>query len=63
MQELMIKPIIHSFDTVKEFAKAFEIGKADLVLTNEYIYQPFFGALDLECDVIYQEKYGAGKCI
>ena len=30
--------------------------KGDLVITNEYIYEPFFGKMDLECDVIFQEK-------
>lgn len=33
----------------------------NLVITNEYIYQPFFGNFGLKCDVIFQEKYGAGE--
>lgn len=61
MQQLMIRPTIHKFDTAKEFAKEFAIGEGDLVLTNAYIYEPYFGSMNLGCDVIYQEKYGAGE--
>lgn len=61
MKELMIRPDIFRFATAHEFAEEFAIGKGDLVLTNEYIYNPFFGDLHLDCDVIFQEKYGAGE--
>lgn len=61
MQELMLKPTIYKYDTAKEFAEEFKVGKGDLVITNEYIYNPYFGDLDLGCDVIFQEKYGAGE--
>ena len=61
MQELMIKPTIHRIATAREFAEEFKIGAGDLVITNEYIYKPFFGELNLACDVIFQEKYGAGE--
>ena len=50
MKQLAVKPEIHKFETAKEFAEAFKLGKDDLVITNEYIYKPFF-----------QEKYGAGE--
>ena len=61
MQQLMLKPTIYKYDTCKKFADEFHIEKGDLVITNEYIYEPFFGKMDLECDVIFQEKYGAGE--
>lgn len=61
MQQLMIRPTIHKFDTAKEFAEGFSLGKGDLILTNQYIYEPCFGSLGLSCDVIYQEKYGSGE--
>ena len=61
MKQLSIKPDIYKYDTAKAFAEAFQLGKGDLVITNEYIYNPYFGELGLECDVIYQEKYGAGE--
>ncbi|MGN0338307.1 MAG: 4-hydroxybutyrate dehydrogenase [Lachnospiraceae bacterium] len=61
MQQLMIRPTIHKFDTAKEFAEEFALGEGDLILTNAYIYEPYFGSMNLGCDVIYQEKYGAGE--
>ena len=61
MRELMIKPVLYQFEKVKQFTDEFQLGKEDLVITNEYIYQPYFGQLNLQCDVIYQEKYGIGE--
>ena len=61
MKMLSIKPTIYKFKTAEEFAAEFKIGEGDLVITNEYIYQPFFGKLNLGCDVLYQEKYGVGE--
>lgn len=61
MNQLMMKPLIAKYATCKEFAEEYKIGKGDLVITNEYIYEPNFGDLNLECDVIFQEKYGAGE--
>ncbi|MCD8300517.1 MAG: 4-hydroxybutyrate dehydrogenase [Clostridiales bacterium] len=61
MKQFMVKPEILKYDTCKDFAEDFKIGKDDLVITNEYIYQPFFGDLNLDCEVIFQEKYGVGE--
>ena len=61
MLQLKFKPELHYFDTCREFVEAFHVEKSDIVLTNEYIYQPFFGAYDLPAQVICQEKYGAGE--
>lgn len=61
MKQLMLKPDIYKYDTAKEFAAEFNIGAGDLILTNAYIYEPYFGELNLECDVIFQEKYGMGE--
>jgi 4-hydroxybutyrate dehydrogenase len=61
MKQLLIKPEIHQYDTCREFCEAFSVGEGDLIITNEYIYQPMFGALNLKADVLYQEKYGAGE--
>ena len=44
MKMLSIKPTIYKFKTAEEFAAEFKIGVGDLVITNEYIYQPFFGS-------------------
>ncbi len=61
MKELAIKPQIFSFDTCKEFCEAYKIGDGDLIITNEYIFNPYFTELGIKADVLYQEKYGAGE--
>lgn len=58
MKELMIKPDIYHFDTVRSFVEEFQIGEGDLVVTNEYIYKPFFGELDRDRMIkIYKELF------
>lgn len=61
MNQIIFKPELHKFLSCKEFAEDFHLGKGDLVLSNEFIYQPYFGDLNLDCRVIYQEKYGSGE--
>lgn len=61
MKEIIWKPELHRFGSCKEFVEEFRLGASDLILTNEYIYQPYFGAMNLECTVLYQERYGMGE--
>ena len=61
MKLLQLKPEIYHYDTCGEFARDLKLGRGDLVLTNRYIYEPCFGALNLSCDVIFQENYGQGE--
>ena len=61
MKELMIKPTIYTFSTAAEFAEKFKIGKGDLIITNQYIYDPIMKPLGLKCDTLFQEKYGTGE--
>ena len=61
MKQLSIKPTIHKFENVRDFAQEFKLSKGDLVITNQYIWEPYFGDLNLDCDVIFQEKYGKGE--
>lgn len=61
MKQLSIKPTIHKFENTRDFAQEFKLGKDDLVITNQYIWEPYFGDLNLDCDVIFQEKYGKGE--
>lgn len=61
MQQLIVKPSLYYFDTCQQFAENFNIGEGDLVLTNRYIYEPFFSSLGLNCQVIYQEEFGTGE--
>ena len=53
MKEIIWKPELHRFSSCKEFVEEFRLGASDLILTNEYIYQPYFGAMNLECAVLY----------
>lgn len=61
MRQLLLRPEVQSYDTFKEFAAEFKLGSEDLILTNEYIYNPYMKDLNLGCRVIFQEKYGAGE--
>lgn len=61
MREIIFNPELYSFDTCREFVEEFHLDASDLILTNEYIYRPYFGEMGLECSVIYQEKYGMGE--
>ncbi len=61
MQALKLKPVIHYFDTFKEFNDEFKLGKGDILVTNEWMYKPYVEGLGIDIPVIYQEKYGAGE--
>jgi 4-hydroxybutyrate dehydrogenase len=61
MKMLSVKPTIDLYGGCKEFADALRIGEKDLVITNKYIYDPFFGSMGLKCKVLYQEEYGTGE--
>ncbi|MBU3092952.1 4-hydroxybutyrate dehydrogenase [Clostridium sp. CM028] len=61
MKLFSIKSQIHKFDTAKDFAETFNIGEGDFVLSNEFIYNPFFGSLNLNAEVVFLEKYGVGE--
>lgn len=61
MREISIRPEIYSFDSAAEFVREFGIGEGDLMITNEYIYEPYFKALCSGCGIIFQEKYGSGE--
>jgi len=61
MRQLLLRPQLYQFAKCRDFAKEFEVGKGDLVITNEFIYAPFFGGLNLGADVLFQEKYGKGE--
>ena len=61
MIELQLKPTLYTYESCREFVDDLHLGKGDLIVTNEYIYEPNFGNMDLDCAVIFQEKYGAGE--
>ena len=61
MQELRVVPSIHYFDTFKDFNDEFKLGKGDILVTNQWMYDPYVKPLGIDMPVVYQEKYGAGE--
>ncbi len=61
MIQLIFKPSVCKFSTCREFAEEFKIGEGDLVLSNEYIYKPYFDGLNLPVTTVFQEKFGTGE--
>ena len=61
MRQIILKPEIQKYATCKEFCEDFNIKEDDLIITNEYIYNPNFSQIGLKCHVLFQEKYGAGE--
>lgn len=61
MQALRVVPKVFYFDTFKEFNEEFKIGKRDVLVTNEWMYNPYVAQLDIDTNVIFQEKYGMGE--
>lgn len=61
MKQLILQPEVFFYTSCSAFVEEFKLNAQDLVLTNEYIYKPYFGALNLDVQLIFQEKYGAGE--
>lgn len=61
MKEILIKGQLNKFNSFEEFVKEFQPGKGDLLFTNKFIYDEFAESLDLKCQVLFQEKFGAGE--
>lgn len=61
MQLFKLKTRIHKFDDFGAFAKEFSLSENDLVITNEFLYEPFMKQHNLPCHFIMQEKFGVGE--
>lgn len=61
MFQFSLPTIVKSTDTFKEFAKEAGLNEKDLILTNEFIYEPFMKACGLQCSILFQERYGVGE--
>ena len=61
MQLFKLKTRLSQFEDFASFAKEFNLGADDLVITNEFLYDPFMKSLNLPCHFIMQEKYGLGE--
>lgn len=60
-REIIFAPTVYKFDTFAAMAEEFKLGERDVVLTNEFIYTPFMKELNLKCQFVFQEKFGAGE--
>lgn len=61
MLALKLVPNIYYFDTFKDFNEEFKLGKGDILVTNQWMYDPYVAPLGLDIPVIFQEKYGQGE--
>lgn len=61
MYPFSIKPAIEQFETCKAFIEEVPLGPQDLLFTNDFLYNPYFAPLHLDCPVLFQEKYGMGE--
>lgn len=61
MKQLILNTELYKFQTCKEFTDEFKLNSDDLVLTNEYIFEPYFKSLNIPVKTIFQEKFGAGE--
>ena len=56
-----LKTRIHSVETFAQFADEFGLNEQDLVLTNDFLYQPYMAKCGLKCHFVMQEHYGTGE--
>ena len=56
-----IKPALSDAPNLPSFLEHRQIGRKDLIITNEYVLIPALGDRALPCDVLFQEKYGQGE--
>lgn len=61
MKSFAIKPEIIQFDTGKQFCETYQPGEGDLILSNEYIFEPYLSAYCSKVTTVYVEKYGTGE--
>ena len=61
MKPFRIVPSVTEYADFASYAKEAGLGGEDLILTNEYIYDPVIAELDLGCQTLFQEKFGGGE--
>lgn len=52
---------ITAYESFKQFADAEQLKSNDLIITNEFIYEPFIKPCQTACRVLFQERYGKGE--
>ena len=61
MEQIIFRPRLYKFDDTKSFANEFHLCNRDLVLTNRYIFDPYFDSNPYSTQLIYQEDFGGGE--
>ena len=61
MYQFTLHTSIMGYPSFREFAEQEKLTHYDLILTNEYIHDPFIKPCKLDCAVLFQERYGAGE--
>ncbi len=61
MKPFKIEPAIREYEKFAKYAEEASLGASDLILTNEYIFNPIVSSLNLGCQAVFQEKYGMGE--
>ena len=61
MSSFLVKPEVRNYPTFAEFAANEQLTANDLIITNEFIYDPFMKPTGVPCRTLFQEKYGAGE--
>ena len=61
MQEILLRVRVSQYASCRQLVDALELGADDLLLTNRYIYDSYFAGFEMPCQVVFQEKYGAGE--
>lgn len=59
MKQIIFEPELYKFSTCREFLDEFPMTENDLILTNKYIYEPYFE--NCPAKTIFQENYGTGE--
>lgn len=61
MYTFSLPPCLKGYDTFAAFAATEQLEKNDLIITNEFIFDPFVKPCNVPCKALFQEKYGAGE--
>lgn len=52
---------IAEYSSFSQFAGIESLSDTDLIITNEFIYEPFIKPCNLKCKTLFQERYGSGE--
>ena len=61
MKEIVLKTELHRFESCREFAEEFSLGRGDFILTIRPIYEKYFAPLGLPLKSLFVEDFGGGE--